>query len=111
LIFSNLDKDIFVPNKTDNSSYVYTISNGSVIFIDKTFNGTDYLSANKICQTYGGYLTVIDTQDKQENIQNLIRSSFSTFSIKKASFLIGEMFYNKIKLKDLHLLKKYQYLN
>ena len=91
-IFKNLDKDIFVPNKTDNSSYVYTISNGSVISIDNTFNGTDYLSANKSCQTYGGYLTVIDTQDKQNNIQKLIRTFFSTFSIKKASFLIGIKF-------------------
>jgi hypothetical protein len=85
-----LDQDIFVPNKTDNSSYVYSISNGSVISIDKTFNGTDFMSANKSCQTYGGYLAVIDTQEKQDFIQNLIRTAFSTFSIKKASFLIGK---------------------
>jgi hypothetical protein len=43
----------------------------------------------KVCQSKGGYLAVIDTQNKQKIIQNLIKQHFAKFSPGKASYLFG----------------------
>jgi hypothetical protein len=101
LLFFFADKEIKVPNKTEDSTFVFTISNGSVFdIIKKPFaNVTDYLSANQTCQAKGGYLAVIDSSVKQQVVEGLIRQHLSNFSLQKASYLIGmfKSFQNTIK--------------
>jgi hypothetical protein len=87
------EKDIIAPNITDDSSFVFTSSNGSIFSITKNLSatGTNYLTANQSCQDKGGYLAVIDTTQKQEIIQSLIRKHIVAFGTKKASFLLGKL--------------------
>ena len=87
-----------LPNKTENISYVYTISNGSVFEIAKTKpeNVTNYNTANVSCQARGGYLAVIDTQLKQDNLTDLVKEHLITFTPAKGIYLLGNL--NKIIL-------------
>ena len=87
-----LDKEIQVPNRTEDSTFVFTINNGSVFdIIKKSFsNVTDYVSANQTCQAKGGYLAVIDSSVKQEVIEELIHQHLTNFTLQKASYLIGK---------------------
>ena len=89
MLISFPDKEIQVPDNTDDSTFVFSISNGSVFDIVKTSNETDYETANQSCQAKGGYLAVIDSSIKQEVIEELIRQHFTNFTQQKASYLIG----------------------
>ena len=87
-----------LPNKTENISYVYTISNGSVFEIAKTKpeNVTNYNAANVSCQARGGYLAIIDTQLKQDNLTDLVKEHLVAFTTAKGIYLLGKL--NKIIL-------------
>ena len=87
------EKEILVPNKTDNNSFVYNSTNGSIFWIPKNFSSaiTDYLTANQSCQAKGGaHLAVIDSDVKQNVVQSLIKKHTDVFGTKTASFLLGK---------------------
>jgi len=86
-----LDIEIQVPDKTVDSTFVFSISNGSVFDIVKTSDVTDYETANQSCKAKGGYLVVIDSPIKQDIIEDLIRQHLTNFTLQKASYLIGKM--------------------
>ena len=83
---------MLVPNKTEDSTFVYTISNGSVYYIVKKSNATTYETANQTCQTKGGYLAVIDSRVQQDIVQNLIKIHMTNFTVTKAAYLFGTAF-------------------
>jgi hypothetical protein len=83
---------VLVPNKTEDSTFVYTISNGSVYYIVKKSNATTYETANQTCQTKGGYLAVIDSRVQQDIVQNLIKIHMTNFTVTKAAYLFGMAF-------------------
>ena len=85
-----LETEIQVPNATDDSTFVYTISNGNVYDIVKRSNSTDYATANLSCQNKGGFLAVIDTKFKQNLIQDLIRKYLANFKQQKGTYFFGE---------------------
>ena len=85
-----LETEIQVPNNTDDSTFVYIISNGTVYDIVKRSNSTDYATANLSCQNKGGFLAVIDTKFKQDLIQNLIRNYFTSYKEQKGTYLFGD---------------------
>ena len=85
-----LETEIQVPNVTDDSTFVFTISNGTVYDIVKRSNSTDYATANLSCQNKGGFLAVIDTKFKQNLIQDLIRKYLTNFKQQKGTYLFGE---------------------
>jgi hypothetical protein len=87
------EKDIIAPNINDDSSFVFTSSNGSIFSITKNFSVTvtNYLTANQSCQDKGGYLAIIDTTEKQDIVQSLIGKHSVAFGTKKASFLLGKL--------------------
>ncbi len=85
-----LDIEIQVPDKTEDSTFVFSISNGSVFDIVKTSDVADYETANRSCQAKGGYLMVIDSPTKQDIIEDLIKQHLTNFTLQKASYLIGK---------------------
>jgi hypothetical protein len=84
-----LETEIQVPNKTDDSTFVFTISNGTVYDIVKS--SSDYAAASLSCAIKGGYLAVIDTAFKQDMIQNLIRKHLSNYTQQRGTFLFGNI--------------------
>ena len=62
----------------------------------KLENVTNYNTANVSCQARGGYLAVIDTQLKQDNLTDLVKEHLITFTPAKGIYLLGNL--NKIIL-------------
>jgi len=91
-----LEEEIQVPNKSEDSTFVFSISNGSVYDIVKRSDVTDYVTANQSCQAKGGHLAVIDSSFKQEVIEALIRKHLSNFTLQTGSYLIGTFHHQRI---------------
>ena len=84
-----LEKELQIPNKSDDLTFVFTISNGSVYDIVKKSYVTDFETANQSCQAKGGFLAVIDSSVKQEFIEVLIKQHITNFSLPTGSYLLG----------------------
>ena len=82
-----------LPNKTENTSFVYTVTNGSVFEISnaKPENVTNDSSANASCQAKGGHLAVIDTQMKQDYLNDLVKRHLEAFTPVKGIYLLGNL--------------------
>ncbi len=84
------EKEIQVPNKSNDSTFVFAISNGTVYDIVKNSDVLDYQTANQSCQAKGGFLAAIDSSIKQEIIEVLIRQHLANFTLQTGSYLIGK---------------------
>ena len=89
---------VLVPNKTEDSTFVYTLVNATVFHIIKRSNITDYVTANQSCQAKGGHLAVIDTVLKQNIIQNLTIQHMRNFTMQKGVYLIGTFIWDLLRL-------------
>ena len=90
---------IKVPNKTEDFTFAFVVSNGTVFDIVKKSpeNVTDYVTADQTCKAKGGFLAVIDSSVKQQIIQDLIKQHVVNFTQLKATYIFGKFFFLKLQ--------------
>lgn len=77
-------------NNSATQSIIANITyNGTVYIITQWSNVSDYSMANQSCQAFGGYLAIIDSNQKQALIESLISQQLGNKTKSTVAYVFG----------------------